>query len=67
MEKVPSKQPADLVLYLQVESCNISHFGKCTREETRVIKGTFTDLPPTWSVTGEATDVAFTALDLEST
>lgn len=67
MEKVSSKQPADLVLYLQVESCNIPHFGKCTREETRVVKVTFTDLPPTWSITGEATDVALTALDLEST
>lgn len=59
---------ADLVLYLysRQRAAVFPTVGDVQGEKQRVPKGMSTDLPPTWSTTGEATDVVLTALALET-
>lgn len=68
VEEVSSEQPADLLyLYIRWRAAAFYNVGKVHREkQEQRIQGDSTDLPPSWSVTGEATDMAVTAVALES-
>ena len=62
MKKVSSEQPHDF----RWRAAVLPAVGNAQQEKQKALKGTFTDFSPAWSITGEATDVAVTALALES-